>query len=243
MDSKERFGARADDYARYRPSYPRGVIDTIVEGFRAPTVADLGAGTGISSSLLAQSAQHVYALEPNAAMRKKIEPRANLTPIDGSAESTTLPNASVDIVTAFQAYHWFEPQKVLAETERIGRSRVRFAAVWNERDNGDPFMLEYQNIIAPYMADGTEGRRRNITVERDLRDHGWSNVRRVDVRHSTTADWETLIGRTRSASYLPHEGAEYHELEAKLRDLFDRFGALGGARFVLVASIYLGERQ
>ena len=242
-DSTTRFSNRADDYARFRPSYPPEVIDAICESFADPVVADLGAGTGISTLLLASAAKRVYAVEPNASMREKIETRPNVTPVNGTAEATTLAEGSVDIVTAFQAYHWFDPPRVLAESERIGRPRVRFAAVWNERDGTDPFMRAYQDVIDPYMKDATEERRRNVTVEADLRASGWSNVRRVDVRHETGADWEQLIGRTRSASYLPREGPDYETMAAKLRDLFDRAPSLGGSRFAMVASVYLGERQ
>jgi len=150
---------------------------------------------------------------------------------------------SVDIVTAFQAYHWFDPEAVILESERIGRRPVRFAAVWNERDNRDPFMAQYQRIIDPYMTDATESRRRKTTVDADLRERGWSNVRTIEFRHETPADWDQLIGRTRSASYLPREGPAYDELAAELRALFDRSAAFGGSRFVLIAAVHLAERQ
>jgi SAM-dependent methyltransferase len=233
MDSTTRFSKRAEDYARYRPSYPPDAAAAILDGFTKPRVADLGAGTGISSVLLASAGARVYAIEPNAAMRAAIPLRPDIELIDGTAESTHLPDRSVDVVAAFQAYHWFEPDLVLAEAERIGRRRVRFAAVWNERDETDPFML----------ADDTESRRRATTVDSDLRERGWSNVRVLDFRHAMPVDWDGLIGRTRSASYLPREGPAYEKMAAELRALYDCAGDLGGARFVLTTAVHLGERQ
>jgi len=118
-DSTTRFSDRADDYARFRPTYPREIVDAILAGFDNPAVADLGAGTGISSRLLADAGARVFAVEPNAPMRAQIVSSTNVTPIDGRAETTSLPEASIDIVTAFQAYHWFKPEAVFTEVARI----------------------------------------------------------------------------------------------------------------------------
>ncbi|MGB6986019.1 MAG: class I SAM-dependent methyltransferase [Candidatus Aquilonibacter sp.] len=243
-DSTTRFSARAGDYALYRPSYPRDAISAVLDGFSRPEVADTGAGTGISSIALADAGAHVFAVEPNANMRGSIPTRADIVVIDGTAEVTALPDHSVDIVTAFQAYHWFVPDRVLAEAARIGRARCRYAAVWNERDEKDPFVREYSAIIRPHMTDDTEARRsRNKTVDKDLRRHGWADVRMLEFRHVVPVDWEALIGRTRSTSYLPREGAAYEAMAADLRALFERAGEFGGARFALVTSVHLGERQ
>jgi SAM-dependent methyltransferase len=242
-DSTTRFGTRAGDYALYRPSYPLEAVAAVLDGCTRPDVADVGAGTGISSVLLADAGAHVYAIEPNANMRASIVSRQDITVIDGTAEATKLPDCSVDIITAFQAYHWFVPDRVLAEAARIGRARVRYAAVWNERDEREPFVREYSAIVKPYMLDDTEVRRRNTTVDDDLRAHGWTNVRVLEFRHVVTVDWEALIGRTRSTSYLPREGPAYEAMTAELRALFGRAGEFGGARFTLVTSVHLAERQ
>ncbi len=242
MDPTIRFSKRAEDYARYRPSYPADAIAAVLDGFTKPRVADLGAGTGISSVLLADAGAHVFAIEPNAAMRASIPARSDIDAIDGTAETTSLPARSVDVVTAFQAYHWFDPDRVLAEAERIGRERVRFAAVWNERDERDPFMREYSDIIRGYMSDDTESRRRATAVDSDLRRRGWSNVRVLDFRHEKPVDWDGLLGRTRSASYLPREGPAYESMAAELRRLYDRAAESGGAHFVLTTAVHLAER-
>ncbi|HTZ54927.1 MAG TPA: class I SAM-dependent methyltransferase [Candidatus Acidoferrum sp.] len=242
-DSTTRFGARAGDYALYRPSYPRDAIAAVLDGFPTPDVADVGAGTGISSIALANAGAYVFAVEPNANMRGSIPVRADIAVVDGTAEATSLPAHSVDIVAAFQAYHWFTPDRVLAEAARIGRARVRFAAVWNERDEKDPFVREYSAIIQRYITDDTEARRRNTTVDDDLRAQGWQHVRLLEFRHVVPVDWEALIGRTRSTSYLPREGPAYDAMAVELRALFDRASEFGGARFALVTSVHLGERQ
>ena len=56
LDTVGRFGDRAADYVKYRPGYPSAAIDSILDGLGSParlTVADIGAGTGISARLIA----------------------------------------------------------------------------------------------------------------------------------------------------------------------------------------------
>lgn len=87
-DSTVRFGNRVDDYAKYRPSYPREAIAAILDGFCHPHVADLGAGTGISAALLADAGAFVYAVEPNANMRAALPWRDAVVAVNGTAASS-----------------------------------------------------------------------------------------------------------------------------------------------------------
>ncbi|HET9031190.1 MAG TPA: class I SAM-dependent methyltransferase [Candidatus Aquilonibacter sp.] len=240
-DPKERFSDRADDYARYRPSYPDEIIAAILEGYTSPLVADLGAGTGISAELLARAGARVFAVEPNASMRRMIAPLPAITPVAGTAEATTLPDDSADVVTAFQAYHWFEPDRVLVEARRILRPRGRFAAVWNHRDRSDPFTGAYEHIVDRFDESGgdIDRTRRLSTVMGDLRRHGWRNVRTVTASFRQGLDWETLIGRARSASYLPKNGAPYESMERELRRLFETWG--GEIAFTYVTQAFVAE--
>ncbi len=242
MQSTQRFSDRAVMYARYRPTYPSAIINAIVEGFVDPTVADLGAGTGIASRLLADAGAIVYAIEPNVAMRAAIAPHLGITAVAATAEQTTLPDASIDIVMAFQAYHWFDAEAVLDEVARIARPHARFAAVWNRRDRRDPFTGDYESIIDRYDESGGVDRvHREATVVDDLRRHGWHNVRSVRSEHRHELDWESLIGFIRSCSYLPERGAAFDALESDLRDVCRRFEP-GGLAFSWVSEAYLAER-
>lgn len=242
MDSTVRFSNRVEDYSRYRPSYPKEAIDAVLTGFDEPHVADLGAGTGISARLLADAGAFVYAVEPNANMRGALPQDERIVPVNGTAESTGLEPISVDIVTAFQAYHWFDPERAFAEADRIAKKRARFAAVWNERDERDPFTKSYGDIIRPYMLDDTEHTRRGSSIDGDLERYGWGLGRRIEFAYQQPLSWDALIGRARSASYLPREGPAYDEMAEKLRALYDQH-ADGTVRFALVTTVHLGERM
>ena len=76
MKSTERFSDRVEDYVKYRPHYPVGVLAFLAEvyGFASSwDVADIGSGTGISTELFLGNGNRVYAVEPNAEMRGKAE--------------------------------------------------------------------------------------------------------------------------------------------------------------------------
>jgi SAM-dependent methyltransferase len=242
-DSTRRFSNRVDDYAKYRPSYPPEAIGAVLEGFTNPVVADLGAGTGISAQLLADAGAFVFAIEPNANMRSAVPANDRILAVNGTAESTGLEPLSVDIVTAFQAYHWFQPERVFAEADRIARRRARFAAVWNERDEQDPFTHGYGEIIRRYMTDDTERRRHNSSIDRDIETFGWGKARVLEFRYVLPMTLEQYLGRARSSSYLPREGPEYEAMAAELRAHFDDAQEHGTVSFAYVTIVHIGERQ
>ena len=162
MSFTERFSERADAYVAARPSYPLESVDILIEGLGDPAslaVADLGAGTGISSRVIAARGPLVYAIEPNAKMREAAAADPRVKWVDGTAEATTLPAASVDVVAAFQAWHWVDHPAGVAEARRILRPGGRMAAIYNERDERDPFTAGYGDIVMRYATDATEQRR------------------------------------------------------------------------------------
>src|SRR5688572_25218508 len=111
LDPRNRFSDRANDYAKCRPDYSDEAVRAILDGFDRPRVADVGAGTGISSRRLAHNGARVMAIEPNRSMIEAAEAHEDVEFIVASAEMTTLDDASVDIVTCFQAFHWFRPEE------------------------------------------------------------------------------------------------------------------------------------
>ena len=132
---------RAQDYARYRPSYPEGAIAAILADLGDPqelVVADIGAGTGISSRLLGDRGPRVIALEPNAAMGEAAEPHPQVSFQPGTAEQTGLVDQSIHVITCCQAFHWFNAPLALAEFSRILQPGGRVALLWNDWDLDDP---------------------------------------------------------------------------------------------------------
>jgi SAM-dependent methyltransferase len=230
MSFTGRFSDRADDYAAARPSYPDGALDVLFDGLgdsRELTVADLGAGTGISSRLLAERGALVLAVEPNEAMRRAAEPHPRVEWIVASAEHTGLGEASIDLATAFQAFHWFDAPRALNEMVRVLRPGGRAALLYNERDESDPFTAAYGDLVRKYATDDTERRRANA-IEVFLAFEGWVTRHRIDVRNESALDEEGVLARARSSSYLPKDGPVANDLHRELRTLFARFARNSG---------------
>jgi len=218
MEPTQRFTGRASDYALARPSYPPGVLEALFEGLGDPhslVVVDLGAGTGISSRLLAASGAKVIAIEPNAEMRESAASVANVEWLAATAEATTLETEIADLVVAFQAFHWFKHEAALQEMKRILRPGGRAALVYNERDDRDAFTRAYSEIVRRYATDITEQRRGSGRATFDAHP-GWRTTSRLTLPNAQTLDRAGLHARTRSTSYLPKDGSEGQELYLSL---------------------------
>ena len=222
MNPQERFSDRAEDYAKYRPSYPSEAIDGILEGLgRAEGLiaADIGAGTGISSRLLADRGVKVIAIEPNAAMRKAATSHPLVEFRNGDAENSKLEENSVDLITCFQAFHWFNPEPTLREFARILKPKGRLAVVWNDRDRSDEFTAEYTHLTQTVATIQSDWR-----TERFLRQTpSFSEVTQLTFPYQQSLDRKGLVGRAMSTSYIPKTGKLSHEFRDRLNRLYEEY--------------------
>jgi SAM-dependent methyltransferase len=221
-----RFSNRVADYVRYRPSYPAEAIDAILAGLGDPpalVAADVGAGTGISARLLAARGVRTIAVEPNPDMSAAIGPGIELR--EAPATATGLPDASVDLVTAFQAFHWFAEPATIAEFRRILRPGGRVALCWNLRDDDDPFTRAYGDIAEAVERD-TDARmagERTFSTVGMLQGGGLRAARELHFRNEQRLGLEALLGRARSSSYVPREGPGWEAIANGLREVHARF--------------------
>jgi SAM-dependent methyltransferase len=226
MTFVDRFSDRADAYVVARPSYPLDAVDVLIDGLGDPArlvVADLGAGTGISSRLLASRGPRVVAIEPNAKMRAAAEPDPRVTWIDGTAEQSTLDAASVDVAVAFQAWHWVAHPAGVAELRRIVRPGGRFAVVYNERDESDEFTAAYGAMVRRFAQDRTE-EHRNDALEAFAQIDP-SRTQRFTYRNAKALDRAGVHLRAASSSFLPQTGPAADAMHAEIDAVLDRFAA------------------
>lgn len=211
-DPRARFSGRVDAYVRHRPRYPAGLLPLLRERIGLEpgwTVADVGAGPGLSAEPFLENGNPVFAVEPNDEMRAAAEARLGGRPgfrcMAGSAEETGLPDGSVDLVLAAQAFHWFEPRAARREFARILRPPGHAALVWNtRRTGGSPFLEAYEALLLRHGTDYGEVRhdRRRGAIEALFPD----GYERHALAHVQRLDREGLRGRLVSSSYTPAAG-------------------------------------
>ena len=243
MNPQSRFSSRAEDYAKYRPSYPDAVIDRIIADLGNPAeliAADVGAGTGIASRLLADRGIKIIAIEPNAVMRQVARSHLLVEFRDGSAEDTNLADAAVDLVTCFQAFHWFNPESTLKEFSRILKPKGKLAAVWHNRDRTDEFTRQYSLLTQQASNNDSELR---YGTERHLRETSWFNpVRHLVFPAQQPLDCQGLIGRAMSTSYIPREGEIHDQFIQDLKQLYQQYCDRHGLVYLQYrTSVYLTE--
>ena len=241
-----RFSHRAKEYARYRPGYPSEAIAHIIEGFgdiNTILAVDIGAGTGISSRLLADRGVRVLAVEPNKVMREMATPHPRVEWREGTAEATHLPDQSIDLVTSFQAFHWFNPEPTLREFGRILKPNGRVAIIWNHRHRQDQFTQEYGLIFKQASRyNSAIPKKRPRPIISLLESSEFKNQRHQMFTHCQALDLTGLIGRTHSASYIPTQGTEAEIILTKLRELYHKWKNERGLVYIQYRTdVYLAE--
>ena len=147
------FGAVAPGYSALRPGYPGDVVAFAVGGraghARRVRVLDLAAGTGLLTAPLVAAGHDVVAVDPADGMLAELTARLpGVTALRGSAEDVPLPDGDVDVVTAAQAAHWFDPVPAAAELRRVLRPGGAVAFVWNMRDDRVGWSAELDALLA-----------------------------------------------------------------------------------------------
>lgn len=209
------FGRAAAAYDRYRPSYPPEALHWALgsPAGRRLRVVDLGAGTGILTRVILDLGHEVLPVEPDGEMRAHLAAATpGVVPLAGSAESIPLPDGSVDVVVAGQAYHWFDPQRAPAEIARVLRqpadrdsgepSATRpggvFAAIWNLRDESEPWVARLTELA--HLNDHERHEQR--VDEAALRAAGFGPVSRAEFAHVVDHTPHTLVELIKTRSYF-----------------------------------------
>lgn len=236
LESVRRFSPRAGEYARHRPDYPRELFEDLERrGYLeiGTKVADVGSGTGIFTEQLIGKGCEVWAIEPNGAMRSIAETqlmtRNQFHSLTGDASNIPLGDDSVELVTAAQAFHWFDTAGARSEFERILRPPNRVALVWNIRDReASAFMESLEALLDEHGEDYEEVRDayENQIGRLDSFFDGTRGDGAYELRtfsHRQSVGLHGLLGLVNSFSYMPSPGAD--EFNAAVEDLEDLFAA------------------
>ena len=224
-------------------------------GLEPPTelvAADIGAGTGIGSRLLAERGIRVLAVEPNADMRAAATPHELVEFLVGTAEQIPLQSASVDLVTSFQAFHWFDFVESLKEFRRILKPDGRLALIWTFWDRRDVISRHYSGLISEASKSHerrAQPRLQAKTLLKSLRYQlfwrglwlpYFTNFQRHWFTYHQELDLIGLIGLARSQGFIPNEGVAWEKLVSELSVFHNRFrNEYGRVRLTYRTRLYL----
>lgn len=239
------FNGKADNYARFRPSYPDAVIDFLYNNAKCEHVADVGAGTGIFTQCLTRKPWKITAIEPNLDMRLAF---TNLLPdipcLPNTAENTGLPDASVGLVTVAQAFHWLDENAFKLECLRILKPHGYIAIIWNTSKKS-PISDARDNVTKVFCSifrDGHVGKRSQQEGDNFLRTQFFKNVTVFSCTHSRSLNEQQFIGETLSRSYaLFPDNPDFNRFVSELRTAFRNSAINGIATEVYDATAYLGQ--
>lgn len=227
------FARAADLYERARPGYPDDAVRWLA-GAAPRDVVDLGAGTGKLTAALVALGHHVTAVEPLAEMRARLEERLpGVRSLAGSAESLPLSDASADVVTVAQAFHWFDHGPALAEIARVLRPGGVLAIAWNVRDEREEWVARLSEVIgAEHMGPAR--------VEEALRVGGrFAPPEHAVFAHATPLDRDGLRDLVRSRShFIVRDDAERAAILARIDALFDESAGPDGLALPYVVECY-----
>jgi SAM-dependent methyltransferase len=246
-DNTHRFTGLAQDYNRYRQRYPSEEVLTLLREWCGLEprwlVADIGAGTGMLAEVFLENRNRVLAIEPNADMRNQMHAAFDhlgkcwppLEIIDATAETTTLPDASVDMVAAGRAFHWFDPDRALAEFRRILKPAgwIALVSIGRAHVTTDPaFIPEIKAFERLLVEHGTDFNyaRAGYRVQEDMQTlfGPEATLHQAQLPGTQQLDWPTLRGQAMSFSVVPQQDhPNYETFQRELRLYFDTFAPNG----------------
>lgn len=236
------FETSGADYDRYRPGFPTAALDAMV-ATRVATALDLGAGTGKFTRLLVDRADEVIAVEPSEQMLEVL--RVNLPSVDarpGGAEAIPCPDASVDLVTVAQAFHWFDREPACAEMARVLRPNGVLGLVWNRSDPDCAWDRAAHRIAHPAVA-AQDGTAASATEELP----GFIVVRREEIRTSELIRRDDYLRRWATVStFLVAGETERARMTADIERILDADPSTRGRDVLdlpVVTDVFVYERR
>lgn len=159
MDDKNYFSEIAQQYQRNRPEYPAEIFQYLAMACDSHELAwDVGTGSGQAAVHLAKQFDKVIATDESLEQISHAKRVPNVIYKPESAESSSLEDNSVDLITVAQALHWFDFQPFMLEVERVLKPGGVFAAwcyslVSINADVDKSIKVLYHDILGKYWSE------------------------------------------------------------------------------------------
>lgn len=228
------FGAAKTEYTQFRPTYPNEVYNIVLQAAPQPhaCAADLGAGTGIATNVLANNFESVIAVEPDAVMLAagKFAPNVKLQCV--FAEDANIPHGSCQLITCANAFYWMDGERLLFEVDRWLAPRGVFAA-WRYRfplvRNAAARELLQNELAAKWEPFRHERLRDEEYTLRTIQASAlFRNIQVREVPNITTLTPQQLAGFFASTSYASAYAATLEDKDAYFAALAENLAAAMG---------------
>lgn len=210
------FEGTADWYVRYRPRYPRELIDLLAEAAGLDgtgRLLDLGTGPGFIAAALAPYVEEAVAVDADADMLARVPP--GIRTVHARAEDVDESWGEFRLVTIGRALHWLEPDMLTARLPRVTPQ----VALLGEPERGDALTIVHE--VAEDML-GPRPRSAQLTVRYvdALRASVFSDVVVLEVEDERTWTPDEVIGFAYSTSFasLARLGDRRAEFERRVRE-------------------------
>lgn len=236
MANETLFNEKAQFY-NSRPTYPQECIDYLINKFNLnpdSVIADIGAGTGILTKPFLELGYSAYAVEPNEDMFLELKEQLSRYPkvefFKTSAEKTSIPSYSCDVVVVGTAFHWFDKDKFHAECKRI--------------------LKNDKNVAILRIANNTEADKQIDKIKRyseqDLSEaklfFGEGFLEHICFEYFQFFDEERYINNLLSSATAPlPNDANFDSYMNKCRNVFNKYFKNGLAELPFVVNCYIGR--
>jgi len=217
-------------YAKHRPDYAPeafAAFQKITKLPRHSVVVDVGSGTGMLTRHLLKHFDTVYGVEPTPEMRKIAEDEfkyeTSFHSLGSKAENISLPDNSVHLIAVGQAIHWFQPEKTLAEFQRIAKPRTwllltHIKSLDDKLNKAVEIIFTEENGLLPRSKQPPSNL---VPPGYYFKDRGFETLK---YPYARSESWECFLGGIVSAAYAPNKGhLLYPKFVQAARQVFDQF--------------------
>lgn len=235
----ESFGTDPDRYDRTRPSYPRAMVDRIIDASPGRDVLDVGAGTGIAARQFQAAGCRVLGVEVDARMAEFARRHGAQVEVTRFEEWDPAEH-TFDIVIAGQTWHWIDPIAGAAKAAAVLRPGGRVALFWNALEPpaalADAFTEVHRQAMPPSRAAASATTMSAADAYSMMVVKAADGLRRVGGFSETEEwrfDWERSYTRDEWLDQVPTSGtltqAPPDELEQILAGVGAAIDAQGGS--------------
>ena len=190
---------------------------------------DCGTGNGQAAVALAHHFDTVVATDPSPKQMAQAEPHPKVRYLEGAAERAPLEDGTCDLITAAQAFHWFDQEAFYREARRVLRPRG-VVAIWTyalcriSPEVDAVVQVLYGNILGAYW----EPERRQVEEGYSKASFPFEELKPPAFEMAASWEFEHLLGYLGTWSslqtYIKKNGGE-NPLEKLMPELQAAWGA------------------